>query len=58
VHLLDVETTLEIILIHLFESLEYLRYRAIREMIDCRESDFLTECQEERNLVDKEDVGC
>jgi hypothetical protein len=31
---IDVETTLEIILIHLFKSLEYLQYRAIREMID------------------------
>jgi hypothetical protein len=39
VHRLDVETTLEIILIHLFKSLEYLRYRAIREMIDCCEAD-------------------
>jgi hypothetical protein len=56
VHRLDVETTLEIILIHLFESLEYLRYRAIREMIDCCEAYLTTECQEERNLVDKEDV--
>jgi hypothetical protein len=58
VHRLDVETTLEIILIHLFKSLEYLRYRAIRIMIDCREADFSTECQEERNLVDKEDICC
>jgi hypothetical protein len=41
---LDVETTVEIILIHLFKSLEYLRYREIREMIDCREADFTTEC--------------
>jgi hypothetical protein len=56
VHRPDVETTPEIILIHLLKSLEYLRYRAIREMIDCREEDFSTECQEERNLVDKEDV--
>jgi hypothetical protein len=46
VHGLDVETTLEIILIHLFESLEYLRYRAIIEMIDCCEADLTTECQE------------
>jgi hypothetical protein len=58
VHRLDVETTLDIILIHLFKSLEYLRYRAIREMIDCREAYFSTECLEERNLVDKEYVGC
>jgi hypothetical protein len=40
VHRLDVETMVEIILIDLFKSLEYLRYRAIREMIDCREADF------------------
>jgi hypothetical protein len=53
VHRLDVETTLEIKLIHLFKSFEYLRFRAIREMIDCREADFSTECQEKRNLVDK-----
>jgi hypothetical protein len=46
VHRLDVETTVEIILTHLFKSLEYLRYRAIREMIDCHEADFTTECQE------------
>jgi hypothetical protein len=58
VHRLDSETTPGIILIHLFKSLEYLRYRAIREMIDCREADFITECQEERSLVDKEDVCC
>jgi hypothetical protein len=58
VHHLDVEIMLEIILIHLFESLEYLQYRAIREMIDCREADFMTEFQEERNIFDKEDVGC
>jgi hypothetical protein len=58
VHRFDVETTLEIILIHLFESLEYLRYRVIREMIDCFEADLTTECQEERNLVGKEDVCC
>jgi hypothetical protein len=58
VHRLDVETTLEIVLIHLFKSLEYLRNRAILELIYCREAIFLTECQEERNLVDKEDVGC
>jgi hypothetical protein len=55
VHRLDVKTTLEIILIHLFERFEYLRYRAIREMINCCEADLTTECQEERNLVDKED---
>jgi hypothetical protein len=58
VHRIDVKTTLEIILIHLFKSLEYLRYRVIREMIDCCEADLTTECQEERNLVDKEDVCC
>jgi hypothetical protein len=58
VHRLDVETMVGKILIHLFKSLEYMRYRVIREMIDCHEADFTTDCQEERNLVDKEDVGC
>jgi hypothetical protein len=53
VHCLDVETMFEMLLIHLFESLEYLRYHAIREMVDFWEADFTTECQEERNLVDK-----
>jgi hypothetical protein len=57
-HRIDVKTTLGVILIHLFKSLEYMQYRAIREMIDCCEADLTTECQEERNLVDKEDVFC
>jgi hypothetical protein len=57
-HLCDMETTLKILLIHFFESLQYMRYRAVHEVVDSRETDITTERQEEENLVDKEDIGC
>jgi hypothetical protein len=46
VHHCDVETTLEIILINLLESLEYLRHRAVREVIDGCERDIAAKRQE------------
>jgi hypothetical protein len=49
---------LKIVLIHFFKILEYLRYGAVREVVDSRERDLTTKRQEERNLVDEEDVGC
>jgi hypothetical protein len=39
VHDCDVKTTLEIILINILESLEYVRHRAVREVIDGCERD-------------------
>jgi hypothetical protein len=56
-HYRDMETTLKIVLIHFFKSLEYLRYREVREVVGSRETDLTNKHQEERNLVDEEDVG-
>jgi hypothetical protein len=47
----DMETTLKIVLIDLLESLEYLRYSSVREVVDSHERYLATERQEERNLV-------
>jgi hypothetical protein len=57
-HRHDMETTLKMVLIHFFKSLEYMRYHAFHEVFDSCETDFTTKRQEERNLVDEEDVGC
>jgi hypothetical protein len=52
------ETTLNIVMIQFFKSLVYLRYRAVREVVDSREIDLMTKRQKESNIVHKEDVGC
>jgi hypothetical protein len=57
-HRRDMETMLEIVLIHLYEILEYLGYHAVREMVDNCETYLMTKRQEENYLVDEEDVGC
>jgi hypothetical protein len=49
---------LEIVLIYLLESLEYLDNRPIRKMVDRRETNFPAEGQKERYLVYKKDVSC
>jgi hypothetical protein len=53
-HHCDVKTVLETILINLLESLEYLRYHAVYEVIDGCECYLAVKCQEERILVHKE----
>jgi hypothetical protein len=58
VHRRDMETTLDIVLIHLLESLEYLRYSSVHEVVDSYERYLVTTHQEERNLVHEEDVSC
>jgi hypothetical protein len=40
------------------KSLEYMRYRASRKVVDSRETDRMTKRQEESNLVDDENAGC
>jgi hypothetical protein len=58
VHRRDMKSSLEIILIHLLECLENVRNIPVREMIDSRETDLVTKCQEKWNLVHEEDVSC
>jgi hypothetical protein len=53
VHHCEVKTTLEIILLNLLESLEYLRHLAVCEVIDGCERDLAAKRQEERILVHK-----
>jgi hypothetical protein len=54
----DAETSLEIVLIYLFESSEDGWDGSIGEMIDSGEAYLATQCQKERYLVDKEDIRC
>jgi hypothetical protein len=49
----DLKTTLEIILINLLESLEYLRHRAVHDVIDGCECDIAAKRQEELILIHK-----
>jgi hypothetical protein len=56
-HHCDVKTTLEIILISLLESLEYLRHRAVREAIDGCERDIAANRLEERIIFHKEYIS-
>jgi hypothetical protein len=57
-HRHDMENTLEIVLVHLLESLEYLQNSSVCEVVDSRETYLETKCQEERNLVHKDDACC
>jgi hypothetical protein len=57
VHHCDMKTTLEIILVNLLESLEYLRHRVVREVIDGCERDIAAKRQEERIIVHKEYIS-
>jgi predicted metal-dependent TIM-barrel fold hydrolase len=50
-HLREIETMLEIVLVHLLEILEYLRNNYVREVVDIHETYLTTKCQEERNIV-------
>ena len=52
-HFSDAEATLEIIHVNLLECLEDLWNSPVHEMVDCHETDFLTQCEKEWNLVDK-----
>jgi hypothetical protein len=54
----DAKATLEIALIHLLESLEYLGNRPVRKMVDRRKTNFLAQRQKERDLIHKENVSC
>jgi hypothetical protein len=58
VHRRGVKSLLEIISVHLLECIEYLRDSSVHEMIDSRETDLATNCQEKCNIVHKEDIGC
>jgi hypothetical protein len=57
-HRCDAETTMEVVLVYLLECFENLRNSSVRKMIDRREANFATQRQEERNLVDKENIEC
>jgi hypothetical protein len=57
-HRRDMETKLEIVLVHLVESLTYLRNGSVREVVDSCETYLATKFQGERNIVHKKDVGC
>jgi hypothetical protein len=57
-HHRDVEATLQVVLVHFLESLEYLRNSPVREVIDSCKTYFSTKCQEKRNLVHEEDISC
>jgi hypothetical protein len=45
-HCRDMEATLEILLVHLLENLEYFWNSSVREMVDSRETYLTTKCQE------------
>ena len=53
----DTEAAVEIVLVYLLESLEYLRDHAVRKMGDCRGTNLTAECQEKGYLVHEEDIG-
>ena len=53
----DSKSSLEMVGVNLFESLEDVRNGPVRKMIDCRESNFPAECQKERDLIHKEYIG-
>jgi hypothetical protein len=55
---INVEATSEIVLVHLLESLEYLRHSSVREVVDSCETYLATKCQEERNLFQEKYVSC
>jgi hypothetical protein len=55
-HGYNAEASLKVILKDFTESLEDLRYGSIGEMVDGRKTDLATQSQEERYLIDEEDV--
>ena len=54
----DVEAALEIVLVNLLKRFEDLGDSSVWEVVDRCKTDFVTQCQEKWNLVDKKDVGC
>jgi hypothetical protein len=50
----DAEGATEIILIDLFVSLENFWNRPVRQVVDCREANFPTQRDEERDLIHEE----
>ena len=55
-HRCDAKATMEVVLVYLLECLENLRDSSVREMVDRCEANLVTQCQEKRNLVNKENV--